>query len=161
MEILYDVAHNIAKLEEHTFENKKVKVYVHRKGATRAFAKGREEIPKKYRSIGQPVLIPGSMGTASYVLAGLDGAMEETFGSTCHGSGRVMSRHQAVREIPASKTFSSLESKNIEIRVRTKKLISEEAEWAYKNVDSVVEVVERAGLSKIVSRNVPIGVAKG
>jgi tRNA-splicing ligase RtcB len=161
MEILYDVAHNIAKLEEHTFENKKVKVYVHRKGATRAFAKGREEIPKKYRSIGQPVLIPGSMGTASYVLAGLDGAMEETFGSTCHGSGRVMSRHQAVREIPASKTFSSLESKNIEVRVRTKKLISEEAEWAYKNVDSVVEVVERAGLSKIVSRNVPIGVAKG
>ncbi|MFP3278787.1 MAG: RtcB family protein [Candidatus Micrarchaeota archaeon] len=161
MEILYDVAHNIAKLEEHTFENKKVKVYVHRKGATRAFAKGREEIPKKYRSIGQPVLIPGSMGTASYVLAGLDGAMNETFGSTCHGSGRVMSRHQAVREIPASKTFSSLESKNIEVRVRTKKLISEEAEWAYKNVDSVVEVVERAGLSKIVARNVPIGVAKG
>ena len=161
MEILYDVAHNIAKLEEHIFENKKVKVYVHRKGATRAFAKGREEIPKKYRSIGQPVLIPGSMGTASYVLAGLDGAMNETFGSTCHGSGRVMSRHQAVREIPASKTFGSLESKNIEIRVRTKKLISEEAEWAYKNVDSVVEVVERAGLSKIVARNVPIGVAKG
>jgi len=161
MEILYDVAHNIAKLEEHNFEGKKVKVYVHRKGATRAFAKGREEIPQKYRSIGQPVLIPGSMGTASYVLAGLDGAMEETFGSTCHGSGRVMSRHEAVREIPASKTFSSLESKGIEIRVRTKKLISEEAEWAYKNVDSVVGVVERAGLSKIVSRNVPIGVAKG
>jgi tRNA-splicing ligase RtcB len=161
MEILYDVAHNIAKLEEHTFEGKRVKVYVHRKGATRAFAKGREEVPKKYRHIGQPVLIPGSMGTASYVLAGLDGAMEETFGSTCHGSGRVMSRHQAIREIPASKTFNSLESKNIEVRVRTKKLISEEAEWAYKNVDSVVKVVERAGLSKIVSRNLPIGVAKG
>jgi tRNA-splicing ligase RtcB len=161
MEILYDVAHNIAKLEEHVYENKRVKVYVHRKGATRAFAKGREEIPKKYRHVGQPVLIPGSMGTASYVLAGMDGAMEETFGSTCHGSGRVMSRHQAIREIPSSKTFSSLESKNIEVRVRTKKLISEEAEWAYKNVDSVVGVVEKAGISKIVSRNVPIGVAKG
>ncbi len=161
MELLYDVAHNIAKLEEHVYENKRVKVYVHRKGATRAFAKGREEIPKKYRNVGQPVLIPGSMGTASYVLAGMDGAMEETFGSTCHGSGRVMSRHQAIREIPSSKTFSSLESKNIEVRVRTKKLISEEAEWAYKNVDSVVGVVEKAGISKIVSRNVPIGVAKG
>ncbi|MGC8662406.1 MAG: RtcB family protein [Candidatus Micrarchaeia archaeon] len=161
MEILYDVAHNIAKLEEHKYEGRNVKVYVHRKGATRAFAKGRNEISKRYRSIGQPVLIPGSMGTASYVLAGLDGAMDETFGSTCHGSGRVMSRHQAIREIPASKTFGSLEEKGIEIRVRTKKLISEEAEWAYKDVNSVVGVVEKAGLSKIVARNVPIGVTKG
>lgn len=161
VELLYDVAHNIAKLEEHEIEGQRRKVYVHRKGATRAFAENRPEIPKRYRSVGQPVLIPGSMGTASYVLAGADGAMNETFGSTCHGSGRVMSRHQALREIPSSKTFGELSKKNIEIRVRTRKLISEEAEWAYKNVDEVVRVVENAGLSKIVSRNVPIGVAKG
>ena len=101
------------------------------------------------------------MGTASYVLCGLDGAMRETFGTTCHGSGRVMSRSQALRDIPASKTLKSLKSKGIEIRVRSKKLISEEAEWAYKNVDDVVGVVEKAGISQIVSRNVPMGVIKG
>jgi len=161
MELLYDVAHNIAKLEEHEYEGKKVKVYVHRKGATRAFSKGRNEIPKKYREVGQPVIIPGSMGTASYILAGLEGAMKETFGSTCHGSGRVMSRHQAIREISASDTFSSLAARGIEVRVKTRKLISEEAEGAYKNVDNVVGVVERAGISRIVVRNVPLGVAKG
>lgn len=161
MELLYDVAHNIAKLEEHEYKGRRVKVYVHRKGATRAFAKDREEVPKKYRSVGQPVIIPGSMGTASYILAGLEGAMKETFGSTCHGSGRVMSRHQAIREISASSTFSSLASRGIEVRVKTRKLISEEAEGAYKNVDNVVGVVERAGISKIITRNVPLGVAKG
>ncbi len=143
------------------YEGKKVKVYVHRKGATRAFSKGRNEIPKKYREVGQPVIIPGSMGTASYILAGLEGAMKETFGSTCHGSGRVMSRHQAIREISASDTFSSLAARGIEVRVKTRKLISEEAEGAYKNVDNVVGVVERAGISRIVVRNVPLGVAKG
>ena len=161
IELLYDVAHNIAKLEEHIVGGQRRKVYVHRKGATRAFGPGEGAVPKKYRNAGQPVLIPGSMGTASYVLAGTKGAMYETFGSACHGSGRVMSRHQAMREIPASKTFEELTRKNVEIRVRTMKLISEEAEWAYKNVDEVVKVVEEAGLSKIVSRNVPIGVAKG
>jgi tRNA-splicing ligase RtcB len=161
MELLYDVAHNIAKLEEHVIDSKRVKVYVHRKGATRAFPKGREEVPKEYRNIGQPVIIPGSMGTASYVLCGLEGSMRETFGTTCHGSGRVMSRHEALRNIPASRTFESLKSKGIEIRARTRKLISEEAEWAYKNVDEVVGVVEKAGISKIVSRNIPIGVIKG
>ena len=161
MDLLYDVAHNIAKLEEHTVEGKKVKVFVHRKGATRAFAKGREEVPKKYRNIGQPVIIPGSMSTASYVLCGLEGAMNETFGTTCHGSGRVMSRHEALRVIPESRTFETLKSKGIEYSARSRKLISEEAEWAYKNVDDVVGVVEKAGISKIVSRNVPIGVIKG
>ena len=161
MDLLYDVAHNIAKLEEHTVEGKRVKVFVHRKGATRAFAKGREEVPKKYRAIGQPVIIPGSMSTASYVLCGLEGAMNETFGTTCHGSGRVMSRHEALRQIPESRTFETLKSKGIEIRARSRKLISEEAEWAYKNVDDVVGVVEKAGISKIVSRNIPIGVIKG
>lgn len=161
MDLLYDVAHNIAKKEEHSVDGKKVKVYVHRKGATRAFAKGRDEVPKEYRSIGQPVIIPGSMGTASYILCGQEGAMRETFGTTCHGSGRTMSRHQAMIDIPANKTFDSLRSKGIEIRVRSRKLISEEAEWAYKNVDDVVGVVEGAGISKIVTRNVPMGVVKG
>ncbi|VVB77059.1 tRNA-splicing ligase RtcB [uncultured archaeon] len=161
MDVLYDVAHNIAKLEEHVVEGKRVNVYVHRKGATRAFPKGRREVPREYRSIGQPVLIPGSMGTASYVLCGLEGSMAETFGTTCHGSGRVMSRTQALNDIPADRTFESLKSKGIEIRVRSRKLISEEAEWAYKNVDDVVGVVEKAGISSIVSRDVPIGVIKG
>ena len=161
MSLLYDVAHNIAKREEHLVQGRRVDVYVHRKGATRAFAKGRKELPKEYRDIGQPVIIPGSMGTASYVLCGQEGAMQETFGTTCHGSGRTMSRHEAIRTIPASRTFESLKSKGIEIRVRSRKLISEEAEWAYKNVDDVVGVVEKAGISKIVSRNVPMGVVKG
>ncbi|MGA3020492.1 MAG: RtcB family protein [Candidatus Micrarchaeales archaeon] len=161
MQLLYDVAHNIVKREEHIVEGKRANVYVHRKGATRAFAKGREEVPKEYRSIGQPVIIPGSMGTASYVLCGEEGAMRETFGTTCHGSGRTMSRHQAIREIPSSRTFESLKSKGIEIRVRSRKLISEEAEWAYKNIDEVVDVVERAGISRIVTRNIPMGVMKG
>ena len=105
MELLYDVAHNIAKLEEHDVDGKRMKLYVHRKGATRAFGPGRDDIPRKYRDLGQPVLIPGSMGSASYVLAGRAEAMTETFGSSCHGSGRVMSRHQAIREIPTSRTL--------------------------------------------------------
>ena len=161
MELLYDVAHNAAKKEEHTVDGKRMHVYVHRKGATRAFPKGMEEVPKEYRNVGQPVLIPGSMGTASYVLCGQEGSMKETFGTTCHGAGRVMSRHEAIRSIPESKTFSSLSNKGIEIRVRSRKLVSEEAEWAYKNVDDVVSVVEKAGISNIVARNVPMGVVKG
>ncbi len=161
LELLYDVAHNIAKKEEHVVDGLKMSVYVHRKGATRAFPKGRDDIPKKYRSVGQPVLIPGSMGTASYVLCGQEGSMKETFGTTCHGAGRLMSRHDAIRTIPESKTFDSLSGKGIEIRVRSRKLVSEEAEWAYKNVDDVVAVVEKAGISSVVSRNVPIGVVKG
>jgi tRNA-splicing ligase RtcB len=161
MQLLYDVAHNIAKLEEHTVDGERRAVYVHRKGATRAFPRNSEGIPKEYKGIGQPVIIPGSMGTSSYILCGEEGSMRETFGTTCHGSGRVMSRHKALREFPPEKTFQSLKSKGIEIRVRTKKLISEEAEWVYKNVDEVVSVVEKAGISKIVSKNVPIGVVKG
>ena len=161
MEMLYDVAHNIVKLEEHDVDGKRRKLLVHRKGATRAFAKGREEIPKRYRDVGQPVLIPGSMGTASYVLAGKEGAMKETFGSACHGAGRVMSRHQALREIPAEKTFESLRKKNIEIRIRTRKLVSEEAEWTYKDIDEVIRVVEKAGIAAVVSRNTPVAVIKG
>jgi tRNA-splicing ligase RtcB len=161
MQLVYDVAHNIAKLEEHVVDGKRMKLYVHRKGATRAFAPGRKEIPQIYRDAGQPVLIPGSMGTASYVLAGREEAMLETFGSSCHGSGRLMSRHQAIRDIPASRTLEDLKSKGVEFRVRDRKLISEEAEWAYKSVDDVVASIAGAKISNIVARLVPLGVAKG
>lgn len=161
MDILYDLSHNIVKLEEYEVEGRKRAVYVHRKGATRAFPKGSDAIPKKYRSVGQPVLIPGSMGTASYVLCGAEGSMKETFGSACHGAGRVMSRHQAIRDIPASRTFELMKKKNIEIRIRTKKLVSEEAEWTYKDIDQVVKVVEDTGIAMPVSRNTPIAVIKG
>jgi RNA-splicing ligase RtcB len=161
MDLLYDVAHNIAKLEEHVVDGKRMKLYVHRKGATRAFGPDRDDIPKEYRTLGQPVLIPGSMGSASYVLAGRSEAMTETFGSSCHGSGRLMSRHQAIREIPASKTLGDMKSKGIELRVRDKKLISEEAEWAYKSVDDVVQSIEGAKISNIVAKLIPLGVTKG
>ena len=161
MELLYDLSHNIAKLEEHEVDGKRMKLYVHRKGATRAFGPGRKEITQLYREHGQPVLIPGSMGTASYVLAGRKESMVDTFGSSCHGAGRVMSRHQALREIPASKTLNEMSRKRIEIRVRSRKLVSEEAEWAYKNVDDVVASIAGAKISNIVARMVPLGVTKG
>lgn len=161
MDLLYDVAHNIAKPEEHEVDGKRMKLLVHRKGATRAFGPHHPQIPTIYREFGQPVIIPGSMGSASYVLAGRAEAMKETFGSSCHGSGRVMSRHQAIRDIPASRTLGDLSDKGIELRVRNKKLISEEAEWAYKNVDDVVQSIEGAKISNIVARLVPLGVAKG
>ena len=161
MSMLYDLSHNIAKLEKHVIDGTKRAVYVHRKGATRSFARGSNEVPSVYRDVGQPVLIPGSMGTASYVLCGREGAMRETFGSACHGAGRVMSRHQALREIPAARTFDSLSRKGIEIRIRTRKLVSEEAEWTYKDVDQVVDVVQRCNIARIVSRNVPVAVIKG
>jgi tRNA-splicing ligase RtcB (3'-phosphate/5'-hydroxy nucleic acid ligase) len=161
MEILYDLSHNIAKLEDHVVDGKKMKLYVHRKGATRAFGPDRKEVTPLYRDTGQPVLIPGSMGTASYVLAGRSESMTETFGSSCHGAGRVMSRHQALREIPYSKTLGEMERKKIEIRVRSKKLVSEEAEWVYKDVDQVVASIEGAKISNAVARMVPLGVTKG
>ncbi len=161
MQVVYDLCHNTAKLEEHEVDGKRMKLYLHRKGATRAFGPGRKEITPLYREHGQPVLIQGSMGTASYVLSGRAESMLETFGSSCHGAGRVMSRHQALREIPSSKTLSAMKEKNIEIRVRSKKLVSEEAEWAYKNVDEVVKSVEGAKISNIVARLVPLGVTKG
>ncbi len=161
MDLVYDVAHNIAKIEEHEVDGKRMKLVVHRKGATRAFGPGRKEIPKIYRNIGQPVIIPGSMGTASYVLVGRSEAMTESFGSSCHGSGRLMSRHQAIREISQQRTINDLKHKNIEIRVRNKKLISEEAQWAYKDVDSVVESIQGAKISNIVAKMIPIGVTKG
>ncbi len=161
LEIVYDVAHNIAKEEEHIFEGKRKKVYVHRKGATRAFGLGQKEVPDKYRSIGQPVLIPGDMGTSSYVLVGTDKAMTESFGSTCHGAGRVMSRHEATRRFWGDKIISELGEKGIYVRAASRKVVAEEAPNAYKNVDNVVDTTHGAGISLKVARMRPLGVVKG
>jgi tRNA-splicing ligase RtcB len=161
MEIVYDVAHNIAKYEEHEFEGRRENVYVHRKGATRAFGPNSPEIPKKYRSVGQPVLIPGDMGTASYVLAGTEKAMKISFGSTCHGAGRVMSRTEAVRRFYGEKIKADLQEQGIYVQAASKKVVAEEAPAAYKNVDDVVEVAHGAGISTKVARLKPLGVVKG
>ncbi|WP_087037325.1 intein-containing RctB family protein [Thermococcus litoralis] len=161
MSIVYDVAHNIAKVEEHEVDGRKVKVVVHRKGATRAFPAGHEAVPRAYRNVGQPVLIPGSMGTASYVLAGAEGSMKETFGSTCHGAGRVLSRHAATRQFRGDKLRNELMQRGIYIRAASMRVVAEEAPGAYKNVDNVVNVVHEAGIANLVARMRPIGVAKG
>ena len=134
---------------------------VHRKGATRAFAAGRPELPEVYRAVGQPVLIPGSMGTSSYVLVGAEGAMRETFGTTCHGAGRVMSRTAAKKSEWAASARARLEEQGILVRAETKNGIAEEIPEAYKDVDEVVNVVHEAGLSKRVARLKPKGVIKG
>jgi len=161
LEVVYDVAHNIAKFEEHTINGKKIKVCVHRKGATRAFAAGRPEVPSIYRDVGQPVLIPGSMGTPSYVLVGTQKAMDETFGSTCHGSGRVWSRAEAKRKMKDNVVKQNLEKRGIYVRSAEKGLLSEEAPEAYKLSDDVVDVVHRAGISTLVAKLIPLGVTKG
>lgn len=154
---VYDVAHNVAKVEIHGGKT----VCVHRKGATRAFPAGSAEIPEAYRSVGQPVFIPGSMGTASFVLAGAPGAMERSFGTTCHGAGRRMSRTAARKQIHGGELRRQLESRGIVVRCPSPKGLAEEAPFAYKDVDRVVRVVERAGLARRVARLVPIGVVKG
>lgn len=159
--VVYDVCHNIAKLERHIAGGRDRKLLVHRKGATRAFAPGRPEIPEAYRSLGQPVLIPGSMGTASYVLAGTDGAMQETFGTTCHGAGRLMSRTAAKKSAYAQNAKERLQEKGILVRSESRDGIIEEIPEAYKDVDAVVNVVHEAGISKRVARLKPIGVIKG
>ncbi len=161
MTCVYDVAHNICKLEEHTFEGKKRKLYVHRKGATRAFDSSRSEVPQKYRSVGQPVLIPGDMGTASYVLVGTAKAMRETYGSTCHGAGRLMSRTSATKKFSANDVVSLLNSRGIYIKAASRDGIVEEAPGAYKDVDEVVKIAHGAGISKMVARLKPLGVMKG
>lgn len=161
MDLIYDVAHNIAKFEEHRVDGKKVKVCVHRKGATRAFGPGHDQIPSDYREIGQPVLIPGSMGTPSYVLVGTNKAMKETFGSTCHGSGRVMSRAAAKRRLRGNVVRQKLEKQGIYVRATQGALLAEEAPEAYKSSDVVVDVVHRAGISTLVAKLLPLGVAKG
>lgn len=157
---LYDVAHNIIKKERYVIDGKEVEVAVHRKGATRAFPPGHDEVPSKYREVGQPVLIPGSMGTASYILVGREKG-EEAFYSTCHGAGRTMSRHAAMRRVSGQEVVKQLQSKGIIVKCRSVRGIAEEAPLAYKNIDEVVEVVHQAGLSKKVARLVPLAVIKG
>jgi tRNA-splicing ligase RtcB len=157
---LYDVAHNIAKIEKYVIGGKERELCIHRKGATRAFPPGHPEILKKYQEVGQPVIIPGSMGTASYILTGAESG-EEAWYSTCHGAGRTMSRHQAVRTIDAGELIKKLEEKGILIKCWSLRGIAEEAPQAYKNIDEVVEVVHSAGLSRKVARLMPLAVIKG
>ena len=161
MELVYDVAHNIAKLEEHRVNGYRRKVFVHRKGATRAFPPGHPEIPAKYRSVGQPVLIPGSMGTASYVLVGTKKAMEISFGSTAHGAGRLLSRAAAVRQYRPSAISRELQSRGIIVRAASARVVAEEAPGAYKDVDRVADVSHKVGIALKVVRLVPLAVAKG
>jgi len=152
IEVLYQVCHNIAKFEEYVIDGKKTKVCVHRKGATRSFGPGRIEIPKEYRKVGQPVLIPGSMGTASYVLVGTKKSEKLTFGSSVHGAGRVMSRTEAVKTIKGENTKKRLISQNIILRSGSDQLIVEESPEVYKNIDEVVDIVENLGISKKVAK---------
>jgi tRNA-splicing ligase RtcB len=161
LELIYDVCHNIAKIETHTVQGQKKKVCVHRKGATRAFPAGHPDLPERYRSIGQPVLIPGDMGRCSYVLVGTDRAMEETFGSTCHGAGRVMSRHQAIKAAKGRAITRELEDQGIIVKGASRGTNVEEIPEAYKDVNEVVHVVHQAGISKKVAKLVPLGVIKG
>ncbi len=162
MDLVYDVAHNIAKFEDHDVGGGCCKpVVVHRKGATRAFPPGHPEIPDAYQEVGQPVIIPGSMGTASWVLAGLPGSMEQSFGTTCHGAGRTMSRTAAVRLAGNRRIDKELDALGIIARARGHKGLAEEQPAAYKDVDQVVEVVHKAGISKKVARLRPVGVIKG
>ncbi len=161
MELVYDVAHNIAKFEEHDVGGEKKRLWVHRKGATRAFPPEHPEIPEAYRKVGQPVLIPGSMGTASWVLVGQPGSMERTFGTTCHGAGRAMSRHAAVKAAKGRRIDRELAAEGVIAKARSWKGLAEEQPAAYKNVDQVVDVVDSAGLSRKVAKMRPIGVIKG
>jgi tRNA-splicing ligase RtcB len=161
MNLIYDVCHNIAKFEEHTIGGKTKRVWVHRKGATRAFPPGHPEVPAMYRKIGQPVIIPGDMGRASWVLVGQPGSMEKTFGTTCHGAGRAMSRTAAVKDAAGRRIDKELEARGVIARAQSRKGLAEEQPRAYKNVDEVVDVVHRAGLSRKVARMRPVGVIKG
>lgn len=161
MSLIYDVAHNIAKVEEHVVNGKTRKLIVHRKGATRAFPPGHPELPDNYRNTGQPVLIPGDMGRASFVLLGTEKAMEETFGSTCHGAGRVMSRHQAIRQAKGRAIWRELEDRGIFVKSAGRETLAEEMSEAYKDISNVVDVVHSAGISKKVARLRPMGVVKG
>jgi tRNA-splicing ligase RtcB len=165
LEQVYDVAHNIAKVEEHTYsdggEEQRVKVLVHRKGATRAFGAGRPEVPARYRGIGQPVIVPGDMGTSSYVMAGTDKALKETFGSTCHGAGRLMSRKAAVAAARGRDIVGDLREKGIKVRSASRETVAEEMPEAYKDIDHVVDVTHRAQISRKVAKMTPLGVVKG
>lgn len=161
LRLIYDVAHNIAKIEEHKVDGKKISVCVHRKGATRAFPAGHTDVPNAYKGIGQPVLIPGDMGRYSYVAVGTERAMEETFGSTCHGAGRIRSRSAAKREFSVSDITDKLHRKGIVFKVANRASLVEEASAAYKDVAEVVNVADGAGISRKVLKARPIGVIKG
>ena len=158
---VYDVAHNIGKVETHTVNGRAMQVCVHRKGATRAFGPGNPEVPPDYRAVGQPVLVPGSMGTASYVLAGTAGAMATTFGSTCHGAGREMSRTAARKQVEGEALKQQLNRRGIRVRAGSMRGLAEEAPLAYKAVEDVIEAVEGAGIARAVARLEPLAVIKG
>ncbi|MGI0130326.1 MAG: RtcB family protein [Thermoplasmata archaeon] len=161
LSIVYDISHNMAKVEEHEVDGERRPLLVHRKGATRAFPAGRAEVPDAYRPFGQPVLIPGDMGTASYVLAGLPTSMTRSFGSSCHGAGRRLSRHAAARAFRYEDVTRALTGRGIVVRSASREGVTEEAPGAYKDVEEVVRVAEGAGLTRRVARLVPLGVVKG
>jgi tRNA-splicing ligase RtcB len=161
MELLYDVCHNIAKIEKHAVDKKDITLCVHRKGATRSLPPGHPNVPEIYRTVGQPVLIPGDMGTHSYVLAGSQRALDETFGSTCHGAGRVLSRKQAIKTARGRAINRELEDKGICVQSRGRTTLMEEMPEAYKDISLVVETVHMAGLAKKVAKLRPLGVIKG
>jgi tRNA-splicing ligase RtcB len=161
MKQIYDVAHNIAKIEEHTVDGRKLKVCVHRKGATRAFPAGHKDTPTRYKEVGQPVLVPGDMGRCSFIAVGTEKAMAETFGSTCHGAGRILSRGAAKRSMQGRDILKELNNRGITIRAGSVPLLAEEASRAYKDVTEVVDVVHQAGISKKVAMAIPMGVIKG
>jgi tRNA-splicing ligase RtcB len=161
LHLIYDVAHNIGKIEEHQVNGKRMKVCVHRKGATRAFGPGFEGLPPEYRPLGQPVLVPGSMGTHSWVLLGTEQSMRQSFGSCAHGAGRVMSRSKAKRTIRGDKLFKEMRADGIMVHAGSMPGLAEEAPQAYKDVDSVVQVVADAGIAQKVARVRPLAVIKG
>lgn len=161
LSLVYDVCHNIAKIEKHTISEKDTTVCVHRKGATRAFPAGHPAVPEGYRNVGQPVLIPGDMGRASYVLCGTKRAMEETFGSTCHGAGRVMSRSKALKAAKGRSIHKEMETKGVYVKAASRETLAEETPEAYKDVSQVVHVVHNAGISTLVAKIVPLGSIKG
>jgi tRNA-splicing ligase RtcB len=161
LEQIWDVAHNIAKIEEHTVDGKKVKLCVHRKGATRAFPAGHPDLPDIYQKIGQPVLIPGDMGRYSYIAVGTETAMKETFGSTCHGAGRLQSRSAAKKGVRGIDVIQELAAKGITVKTASISELPEEASAAYKDVNEVVDVTQQAGISRKIVRATPIGVIKG
>jgi len=159
--LVYDVAHNILKREVHSVNGEPLQAMVHRKGATRALPAGHRELPDCYQNVGQPVIIPGDMGTASYVLVGTETAMQETFGSTCHGAGRVLSRKQATKRKRGEQVESDLAGRGIVVRSASRRTLAEEMPEAYKEIDEVIHVVHEAGISRRVARLRPIGVIKG
>jgi tRNA-splicing ligase RtcB len=159
--VVYDVGHNNAKFEAHEVDGRRREVLVHRKGATRAFPPGHPEIPDAYKEVGQPVFIPGDMGTASYVLAGASGAMRMSFGSTCHGAGRRMSRTQAKQSVRGKSVFEDMEKRGVLVACASKRTLAEEIPEAYKDVGAVVDVVDRAGIARKVARLRPVAVVKG